>query len=238
MDEKEKNKIVSCLKKTILKNGIAYLDDSPFEVYEELKAKKSIKAAMLSCLLNGISKFSSKKNIVYDDIFTYIKNTCLLNEETTADMTSIFMEVFSDEHKKEYEDKKENGFNEFCKKTYKVSWNGFKRWYTQSVYVDCFFKAKFAFKVIDKEKVRKDNLGLIKKNPYLTDDFLYKKYKKEMIEKVEDDFDYYCSCDDYYPPVCEDYAYNCESVLEDFCDEHGLKLIGFNGVGETSDYMH
>lgn len=232
----EKDKIVSYLKKTILKNGIAYLNDNAFEVYEGLKIKKNIKTAILCCLLNDVCKFSLKKNIKYDNLFAYIKKNCLLNDETAAYMTTVFMETFSSNYKKEYLSKEENGFDDFCKKVHKVSWDGFHRWYTQMVYVDCIFNANFSFKVVDKEKVKKDNFDLIKKNPYLTVDFFYNKYKEEMIKKIEDDFDYYCFCDDYYPPVCEDYACNCEDVLNTFCKEHGLKLIDFDGAGETSDY--
>ena len=239
MNEAEKDKIIKYLKDTISANGVDYLSNDAFKVYEglkDIKVKNGVRTSILCCLLNDISKYSLKKNVEYNDLYSYIKDNCLLNEEIVSDMTNIFLEVFSNENKKEYEKDKEDGFNEFCNMEHKIEWEGFTRWYTNGVHLDCSFKANFSFKIVDKEKLRKDNFEFFNKNPYLTADFFYKKYKEEIAKEIDDDFEEYCTYDDYYPPVVEDYNYNLEGLLQRYCKEHGLKLISFEGEGETSNY--
>ena len=239
MNEAEKDKIIKYLKDTISANGVDYLSNDAFKVYEglkDIKVKNGVRTSILCCLLNDISKYSSKKKVEYNDLYSYIKDSCFLNEEITLDMTSIFLEVFSNENKKEYENDKENGFEKFCNNDHKIEWEGFTRWYTNCVHLDCNFKANFSFKIVDKEKLRKDNFEFFNKNPYLTADFFYKKYKEEIAKEIDDDFEEYCTYDDYYPPVVEDYDYNLEDLLQRYCKEHGLKLISFEGEGETSNY--
>ena len=240
MNDVEKNQIVEYLKKIILNEGIDYLSDNACKVYERLEninVKNGIRVAILSCLLNDVSKLSLKKKVGYDALYSYIKDNCLLNEEICADMANIFLEVFSNDNKKEYEDNKENGFEEFCNKEHQIEWKGFTRWYCDGVHVDCSFKANISFKIADKEKVRNDNLELLNKNPYLTADFFYKKYKYEITKEIDEDFEEYCTCDDYYEPNAEDYGVDCgEYTLQKYCDEHGLELISFEGEGDTSNY--
>ncbi len=236
MENKEKNEIISYLKDTILQKGALYLQENAFEVYEGLETEQRIRVAVLSCLLNGISEFSLKDNVQYEDMFKYIQANCLLNEETTTYMTNIFLEVFSSDSKKEYDTNKEKGFEEFCNKEHEIYVECWTCWYIQAVHVNCSFNANICFKIADKEKVRKDNLDLIQKNPYLTCDYFYEKYKEEMTEKLEEDFKEYCHSDDYYEPCCEDYISNGECLIESYCAKHGLELVSFEGDGETSDY--
>ncbi len=237
MNDLELKKISKYLKETILKNGFSYLSDNAFEVYKDFKGNNTINVAVLSCLLNGVNELLLKENIGYDGLVAYIKDVCLLNEETSSCMALLFLDVFSKEQQAEYKDKKESGLKEFCDKKHKITWNGFTRWGDGSVYVNCEFKANFSFIVSDRKKVKKNNSDLIKKNPYLSANFFYTKYKEDIIKRIDEDFEYYCTCDDYYPPACEDYGYNLESLLESYFKEHGFKMLTFDGEGETSDFQ-
>ncbi len=216
MNTKEKDEIVAHLKEIILNNGFSYLNDNAYKVYEGLKVETNIKVAVLSCLLNGVCDVLTKRDIGYDDLLSFIKKNCLLNDDASYYMALIFYEIFSNENKKAYENEKYLGFNAFCNNVHEISWEGFTRWYSDMVHVDCSFEANFSFKVSNKEKIRKKNNVLLKKNPYLSEDYFYKKYKEDIIKSLDDDFEYYCTCDDYYPPDCEDYVCNCESLLEDY----------------------
>ncbi len=151
-------------------------------------------------------------------------------------MALLFLDVFSKEQQAKYEDEKENGLDEFCSKKHKITWKGFTRWCVDSVYVDCLFNANFSFVINDRKKIKKNNLSLIKKNTYLSAEFFYKKYKEDIIKKLDEDFEYYCTCDDYYPPVCEDYIGNLDSLLESYFKKHGFKMVDLNGEGEISDF--
>ena len=241
MNKVEKNQIVEYLKKIILNEGIDYLSDNAYKVYERLeniKVKNGIRTAILSCLLNDVSKLSLKKNVGYDDLYSYIKDNCLLNEKICVDMANIFLEVFSNDNKKEYEDKKEKGFNEFCSYIHKIPLHGHDIWQKDMLYVICNFWGSFSFKVANKNRLKNEISILLKKNPYLDASYFYAKYRDEISHILEDDFEDFCSFNDYYPPDCEEYKDRFEELLNDFCSDHGFELINYEGQGETSDYMY
>lgn len=54
---------------------------------------------------------------------------------------------------------------------------------------------------------------------------------------IAEDFYDYCFSDDYYPPVCEDYYYNIDYVVKDFCKKYGFKLVDLDYSGDTSNYI-
>ena len=43
-------------------------------------------------------------------------------------------------------------------------------------------------------------------------------------------------CEEYYPPVMEDYSGNGEYALEECCKKLGLKIISFECDGSMSDF--
>ncbi len=236
MNELEKEKIVNYLKDLILNKGLNYLSDNSTEVFNKVETESNLKSALFVCLFNGVCKKALEENITSKDLSSYIESNCMLNKEASSYFADIFIEVFSKENRKEYDSKKEMGFNEFCNKKHNMTWDGFARWNNDGIYVDCSFKATFGFMVVDKEKVRKENKKELKENPYLSSKYFYDKYKGELDIELDNDFEYYCTCDDYYPPVAEDYIDNCQSLLEKYFDKHGFELLSFDGDGETSDY--
>ena len=56
----------------------------------------------------------------------------------------------------------------------------------------------------------------------------------EMEEALAEDFHDYVTCDDYYPPVMEDY--DAEYALSKCCKELGLKLVHVSSSGDMSDF--
>lgn len=63
---------------------------------------------------------------------------------------------------------------------------------------------------------------------------LFEKKNMEEWAERDEDLEDYVTCDDYYPPVMEDYY--CEDVLEKFCREQGFKLISYTCDGDMSDF--
>ena len=77
MNKAEKDKIIKYLKDTILANGVDYLSNDAFKVYEglkDIKVKNGVGTSILCCLLNDISKYSLKKNVEYNDLCSHIKD--------------------------------------------------------------------------------------------------------------------------------------------------------------------
>ena len=74
----------------------------------------------------------------------------------------------------------------------------------------------------------------MKKNPFITSEEILRSIERELIRVLEADLEEYVNADDYYEPWMEDY--DCRKVIEDFCAEKGLELIGYNCEGDTSDW--
>lgn len=51
-----------------------------------------------------------------------------------------------------------------------------------------------------------------------------------------EDLEYYVTCEDYYPPVMEDYYGNGECTLDECCGKLGLRVISFDCDGSMSDF--
>ena len=48
------------------------------------------------------------------------------------------------------------------------------------------------------------------------------------------EFEDYCTCDDYYQPVAEDFE--LEAYLKDWCDDNGFKIVSCEGDGGDGGY--
>ena len=72
---------------------------------------------------------------------------------------------------------------------------------------------------------------------------LWKKYLihelffKRLERYLDSDFEDYCTCDDYYQPVVEDYGCNLKSNLEHWCSKNGFEFISCDGDGYDEGYQ-
>ncbi len=125
---------------------------------------------------------------------------------------------------------------DFCKKEWSFPWEGFETWYSGNVHVDCSCTAETIIQVINKSKVYEDTEVFLREHSFATANQIYGEYLNKLCEILDDDFHEYAQCDDYYPPVGEDYAINYSDIVERFCNEHGFEIISCQCDGETSDY--
>lgn len=79
-------------------------------------------------------------------------------------------------------------------------------------------------------------IKLLGDNPFTTAEKIYEYYAKKMIKALDDDLDDYVTCEDYYPPVMEDYYDNGKCTLEDCCGKLGLEVVAFEYDGNMSDF--
>ena len=66
--------------------------------------------------------------------------------------------------------------------------------------VDCFYNAKIELHPTKTAGQNKDLQKLLKKNPFMTKESIYKFYEKKLIEYLDSEFEEYCTCDGYYEP--------------------------------------
>ena len=59
-------------------------------------------------------------------------------------------------------------------------------------------------------------------------------FRKEWKRPWQKIFHDYVTCDDYYPPVMEDY--DAEYALSECCKELGLKIVHVSSSGDMSDF--
>ena len=74
------------------------------------------------------------------------------------------------------------------------------------------------------------------KNPFMTKEAIHDLFAERLRKYLDDQFEEYCTCDDYYQPVVEDYGSNLEYDLTEWCKENGFEYISFEGYGSDSGY--
>ena len=114
------------------------------------------------------------------------------------------------------------------------SWNGNAVWDAGTVTMDCNYQAKITFKK-DREEIHGSEIQKLEmEHPGFQKKDIIEALTKSICAKLDDEFEEYCSDDDYYPPVVEDFE--AKAYARDWAEERGLKLIRFEGNGEGGDY--
>jgi len=232
--------IADRLKSLIDTNGFQYLEDHAYEIYEQLREEKLLNGiyarVLLICLLSADYKNYKRGELKKTSLSASIQKNCGLRKDISDQMADVFVKLFGEENYAEWEEKYHSGFKKFCEEEWTFTWEGFSVWYVQNVQVDCKAKAWATVRITDPSKVELDNEKILEKNPFIASEHIFEIYNKLLLKKLDSDFDYYCNCDDYYPPVAEDYYGNYEELVEMFCEKYGMELIDCNYDGETSDY--
>ena len=65
-------------------------------------------------------------------------------------------------------------------------------------------------------------------------DAIQKIYVKSLKGYLDREFEEYCTCDDYYQPVVEDFELDYH--LKDWCKKNGFKIISCEGDGDDSGF--
>ena len=121
------NDLIGFLKDYIWKNGFEKLSEEPFDVYKAMvksgKNKHGIdqKTARL-VLITLMSKTHemAKNGCSADELIDHIQREHYLNKKTAKDLTSMYLELFSDENKRSWNNAKEASFEEFCEEEWTV----------------------------------------------------------------------------------------------------------------------
>jgi len=235
----EKTAIAQRLKEMIEENGLDYLKENPFEIYsllldEKVASPLSIRMILLTLLAQVHLK--AKELADPKAIARYIQRSCCLNKVMADFLSSIYAEVFSAENQEEWEKKAGMGFDDFCRQEWKFSWNGDSVWRCRGGSMDCFCGATAAIKIVDTQQVGNELKKMLEKNPFMASDEIFGHYQSMLCELLDSDFEEYCTAEDYYPPVVEDYAGNFDDIVNEFCKKHGMELIASDYSGELSDF--
>ena len=215
MAEKSVESIAAGLKEIIDKKGPTYLADAPYNVYRELintdTADKKTAAAILHLLVSGIMTDADACGDA-EQISATIRRECSLNKRMADRLALILASLYSGEHRKEWKGKEREGLRQFLKEEFNYVWKGFAVWDAGNGTVDCHYEAEI--KLAPTEEIIKDKelAQYMKTNPFMKKEAIHDLFAKRLQEYLDYEFEDYCTCDDYYQPVVEDFGENIVNI--------------------------
>ena len=108
------------------------------------------------------------------------------------------------------------------------TWNGEAVWDYGNGTVDCAYKATVKFKPDSDIHGPELKRLQIEKEDFSKEE-LYLALEKSLREMLDSEFEEYCTEDDYYQPVVEDFE--AREYIREWAEERGLELLDFEGDG-------
>ena len=224
-------KAVEKLKEIIESKGPDYLTDEPYLAYKELidsgSADKKTAGALLLFLVSDLLKNAPVEDAVA--LSKLIQRECCLNKRMADKLAKIVGSLYSKDNKIEWKNKDKAGLQQFVKEKLLLEWRGESTWEGDGGSDFCHYTAKIVlspkkgFEADDKLK------QAFEKNPFTSKEKIREHYTKKLVSYLDNEFEEYCTCDDYYEPVVEDFE--AEYYTKKWCDENGFKLVSFEGDG-------
>lgn len=131
------------------------------------------------------------------------------------------------------EQKRLNASKNMTLESWSFTWDGKAIWDCGNGTVDCVYHAEVEFdgsSDITGPEVKKLQI----EDPEFSKEDLYLALEKSLRSMLDDEFEDYCTEDDYYQPVVEDFE--AEEYIKDWAKERGLEIIDFEGDGSDRGY--
>lgn len=229
--------IAAKLKAIIDENGPDYLTTEPYKTYKALTdsvtREKKTAGAVLHALVNGIAAVIDPSTGPVD-LSKQIQKECSLNKQMADRLAEIFLSLYSENHKKEWESKDRQGLKQFLSEELSRTWEGKAVWEEGSGSVDCYYTAEIVLTPTAKAAEDKTLVKMLKKNPFTTKEAISGYFTKSLCKYLDDEFEEYCTCDDYYQPVVEDF--DAEYYVKEWCDKNGFEVVSCDGDGSDGGY--
>lgn len=237
--EKTIEGIVKALKEIIDQNGLKYLTDEPYRVYTELvksgTADRKTAAALLHLLASGMLETADPG---YDAelLSGTIRRECSLNKKISDRLAIILYTLYSEKNKKEWQRKEREGLCRFLREMFIYDWEGFAVWDAGNGTVDCHYKARIILRPTEYVSEDRELVKLLEKNSFTTKETIHDLFAKRLQKYLDYEFKEYCTEDDYYQPVVEDYGSNLEYDLQNWSKENGFEFVSCEGSGGDDGY--
>ena len=231
------DRIVEILKGLIEKEGPQFINSHPYESYRTLveyqDVDPKVAGGVLLCILNGvIPKVQSSPS--EEDLSAIIAEQCALTEKMSSRLSSLLLSLYSTPNKAKWTKDRLKGLGKFLSKEMSSSWTGFATWDGRNVYVNCHYEASFELRPSSLVAQDKELRKMLDRNPFLTSEEIEKYFTESLREYLDDEFEDYCTSDEYYEPCVEDFG--CEYYIEDWCKNHGFEMVSFEGDGYDDGY--
>jgi len=229
--------VISSLKGMIDRNGPHHLTNEPYQVYEELKESGitdgKTAGAILLFLVNGMMD-ELNRDIDFDSLCKEIQKKCCFNKKMAEKLSTIFLSLYSIANKEEWKNRKLEGLSQFLKMNFSCIWDGLSIWQTEGGSVDCHYEAEMILRPIDPDCIGKKLSDLLNKNPFMTREAITDFYENDIRNWLDEEFERYCSCEDYYQPVVEDFEF--DYYLAEWCRKNGFEIVSYEGDGHDDGY--
>ena len=237
MKEGSVETVISSLKGMIDRNGPHHLTNEPYQVYEELKESGitdgKTAGAILLFLVNGMMD-ELNRDIDFDSLCKEIQKKCCFNKKMAEKLSTIFLSLYSIANKEEWKNRKLEGVSQFLKMNFSCIWDGLSIWQTEGGSVDCHYEAEMILRPIDPDCIGKKLSDLLNKNPFMTREAITDFYENDIRNWLDEEFERYCSCEDYYQPVVEDFEF--DYYLAEWCRKNGFEIVSYEGDGHDDGY--
>ena len=239
MAAKSIESIADALKEMIDKDGPFCLADEPYRVYSDLirsdAADRKTAAALLHFLVSGEMACMDSCDDA-EQISEIIRRECSLNKRMADRLALILTSLYSGAHRKEWKGKNREGLKQFLKEEFRCTWKGFSVWDAGNGTVDCHYEAEIVLTPTERISEDKELARMLKQNPFLTKEAIHDLFAKRLQGYLDHEFEYYCTCEDYYQPAVEDFDSNLEYDLPEWCKDNGFEYVLCDGGGEDDGY--
>ena len=229
--------IAGKLKEIIDKNGPAYLTEEPYRVYKELVETKSADrktAAALLCFL--VREIAAKVDHRDDEIelSKTVQKECGFNKRVSDRLAEIFHCLYSGANRQKWAEKYGEGLRAFLDEEFTYTWKGSAVWDDGDGTVDCIYEANIVLRPTE-EATKDDELTRrLKKNPFMEKEEIHKLFGEKLQKYLDYEFEEYCTEDDYYQPVIEDFE--LEYRVTEWSKKNGFEVISCDGDGGDAGY--
>ena len=225
------------LKEIIDNNGPDYLSEEPYKVYKTLVEEKAVDKKIAGALLYLLTTEVPSGIKPGDDISLLsklIQKECSFNKKMADRLAEILLALHSKDNEEEWKNKDKAGLEKFRKEKLAVKWEGFATWSVSGGGVDCYYNVDIVLAPEKNLVVNEDLEKQLRKNRFMKTEAISSFYVKELRKYLDREFEEYCTCDDYYQPVVEDFE--IEYYLKEWCKKNGFKLISCEGEGDDSGF--
>ena len=234
---KTEEKTVAKLREIIDSEGPAYLENEPYLVYKELvdsrAADRKMAGAVLHALVSG-SLNDAKNNCSVQELSESVQKECCFIKSMADKIAQIFLLLYSPDNKTAWEEKDKEGLRQFLGDEFTFTWKGFSVWDAGNGTVDCHYKAEIVLMPTESIREDKELTQLLDEKPFTAKDEINMHFEKELREYLDNKFEEYCTEDDYYQPVVEDF--DIDYQVSEWSKENGFEVVSCDGNGENSGY--
>ena len=187
-------------------------------------------------LVNGMMD-ELNRDIDFDSLCKEIQKKCCFNKKMAEKLSTIFLSLYSIANKEEWKNRKLEGLSQFLKMNFSCIWDGLSIWQTEGGSVDCHYEAEMILRPIDPDCIGKKLSDLLNKNPFMTREAITDFYENDIRNWLDEEFERYCSCEDYYQPVVEESLkgiVHVKTTISRLLKILNLIIIWRNGVGRMA----